>query len=191
MDAVFALADRISVLVYGKIIVTGAPQEIRNSPEVRKAYLGDSYAPSLMRSTHSTTRTRCCSAPALEVRQGEVVALMGRNGMGKTTTVNNVVGLIRPRSGSITFEGRTLNGLPPYRIAKIGNRAGARRTADIPDADGARESGGDGGELRRARRAVDARSRLRAVSSARRSAATTWATSSPVASSRCWRSAAR
>ena len=44
MDAVFALADRISVLVYGKIIVTGAPQEIRNSPEVRKAYLGDSYA---------------------------------------------------------------------------------------------------------------------------------------------------
>jgi branched-chain amino acid transport system ATP-binding protein len=45
MDAVFVLADRISVLVYGKIIVTGAPQEIRNSPEVRKAYLGDSYAP--------------------------------------------------------------------------------------------------------------------------------------------------
>jgi branched-chain amino acid transport system ATP-binding protein len=44
MDAVFALADRISVLVYGKIIVTGAPHEIRNSPEVRKAYLGESYA---------------------------------------------------------------------------------------------------------------------------------------------------
>jgi branched-chain amino acid transport system ATP-binding protein len=57
---------------------------------------------------------------ALEVRQGEVVALMGRNGMGKTTTVNNVVGLIQPRRGSITFEDRTLNGLPPYRIAKLG-----------------------------------------------------------------------
>ena len=56
----------------------------------------------------------------LEVRQGEVVALMGRNGMGKTTTVNNVFGLIQPRSGSITFEGRPLNGLPPYRIAKRG-----------------------------------------------------------------------
>jgi branched-chain amino acid transport system ATP-binding protein len=56
----------------------------------------------------------------LEVRQGEVVALMGRNGMGKTTTVNNVIGLIRPRSGSIRFEGHTLNGLPPYRIAKTG-----------------------------------------------------------------------
>jgi branched-chain amino acid transport system ATP-binding protein len=44
MDAVFALADRISVLVYGRIIVTGHPKDIRNSPEVRKAYLGDSYA---------------------------------------------------------------------------------------------------------------------------------------------------
>ena len=44
MDAVFALADRISVLVYGKIIATGSPSEIRNSREVRKAYLGENYA---------------------------------------------------------------------------------------------------------------------------------------------------
>jgi branched-chain amino acid transport system ATP-binding protein len=45
MDAVFALADRISVLVYGKIIATGPPNEIRGSHEVRRAYLGESYAP--------------------------------------------------------------------------------------------------------------------------------------------------
>ncbi|MEM6384815.1 MAG: ABC transporter ATP-binding protein [Pseudomonadota bacterium] len=41
MDAVFALADRISVLVYGKVIATGSPDEIRSSPEVRRAYLGE------------------------------------------------------------------------------------------------------------------------------------------------------
>ena len=57
---------------------------------------------------------------SIEVGQGEVVALMGRNGMGKTTTVNNVIGLIQPRSGSITFDGRKLNGLPPYRICRYG-----------------------------------------------------------------------
>jgi branched-chain amino acid transport system ATP-binding protein len=56
----------------------------------------------------------------LEVRQGEVVALMGRNGMGKTTTVHNVVGLFRPRRGSIHFEDRLLNDLPPHRITKLG-----------------------------------------------------------------------
>ena len=43
MDAVFALADRITVLVYGKPIATGRPEEIRNSVEVRKAYLGERY----------------------------------------------------------------------------------------------------------------------------------------------------
>jgi branched-chain amino acid transport system ATP-binding protein len=41
MDAVFALADRISVLVYGRIIVTGAPEQIRSNQAVRDAYLGD------------------------------------------------------------------------------------------------------------------------------------------------------
>ena len=41
MDAVFALADRISVLVYGKVIATGSPQDIRSNSEVQRAYLGE------------------------------------------------------------------------------------------------------------------------------------------------------
>ena len=44
MEAVFALADRITVLVYGRAIVTGSPDEIRNNPQVRQAYLGEEAA---------------------------------------------------------------------------------------------------------------------------------------------------
>ncbi len=57
---------------------------------------------------------------SFEVRAGEVVTLLGRNGMGKTTTVKAVIGLVRPRGGAIRFDGAAVAGLPPYRIAQRG-----------------------------------------------------------------------
>lgn len=56
----------------------------------------------------------------LRVGAGEVLALLGRNGMGKTTTVSAIMGLIPPRAGRITFEDASLTGLPPHRIAQRG-----------------------------------------------------------------------
>ena len=54
------------------------------------------------------------------VGAGEVVTLIGRNGMGKTTTVSAVMGLLPPRGGRVRFAGRTLTGEKPHRIAKAG-----------------------------------------------------------------------
>jgi branched-chain amino acid transport system ATP-binding protein len=54
------------------------------------------------------------------VREGEVATLLGRNGMGKTTTVRSVMGMVRPRGGTIMFEGKPLRGLPSYRVAQAG-----------------------------------------------------------------------
>jgi branched-chain amino acid transport system ATP-binding protein len=56
----------------------------------------------------------------LSVGEGEVVTLMGRNGMGKTTTLRSIMGLTRPRHGSVRLAGAELRGLPAFRIARRG-----------------------------------------------------------------------
>jgi branched-chain amino acid transport system ATP-binding protein len=57
---------------------------------------------------------------SLRVEDGTVVALLGRNGMGKTTTIRSIMGLTPPRKGSIVFNEHELVGLPTYRIARLG-----------------------------------------------------------------------
>ena len=57
---------------------------------------------------------------ALEVGEGEVVTLLGRNGMGKTTTVRSIMGLLAPKAGEIRFAGRAVRGVTPERIARLG-----------------------------------------------------------------------
>ena len=57
---------------------------------------------------------------SLRVGPGQVVALLGRNGMGKTTTVSAIMGLLPPWGGAISFTGQPLAGLPPYRVAQRG-----------------------------------------------------------------------
>ena len=57
---------------------------------------------------------------SLAIAPGEVVTLMGRNGMGKTTTVRSIMGLTRAMAGSIRFDGRDIRTLPAYRVAKLG-----------------------------------------------------------------------
>ena len=57
---------------------------------------------------------------SLAVGEGEVVTLIGRNGMGKTTTIRVLMGLLPARRGAAHFDGRALIGLPPYRIAQAG-----------------------------------------------------------------------
>ncbi|MCA6105316.1 MULTISPECIES: ABC transporter ATP-binding protein [Bradyrhizobium] len=57
---------------------------------------------------------------SLQIKSGEMVALMGRNGMGKTTTIRSIMGLTPARSGAIRFAGEAVRGLPSYKIAKLG-----------------------------------------------------------------------
>jgi branched-chain amino acid transport system ATP-binding protein len=57
---------------------------------------------------------------SFSVGEGEMVTLLGRNGMGKTTAISTIMGLMPVAGGRIAFDGRQLGGLPPYRIAQAG-----------------------------------------------------------------------
>lgn len=57
---------------------------------------------------------------SFSVGRGEVVALLGRNGAGKSTTMKSIIQIVRPRTGSVTLAGRELVGQPSYRVARSG-----------------------------------------------------------------------
>jgi branched-chain amino acid transport system ATP-binding protein len=57
---------------------------------------------------------------SVQVAAGECVALLGRNGVGKTTTMRSIMGLTPPQAGQITWRGRDITGWPPYRVARAG-----------------------------------------------------------------------
>jgi branched-chain amino acid transport system ATP-binding protein len=65
-------------------------------------------------------RSQVLFGVSLDVPPGQVVSVLGRNGMGKTTTVRSIMGITPPKAGSISFESRRLDNLPSYRIAQAG-----------------------------------------------------------------------
>ncbi len=65
-------------------------------------------------------RSQVLFGVSLSIGRGETVTLMGRNGMGKTTTVRSIIGLTPAASGSIRFSGQEVRGAPAYRVAKLG-----------------------------------------------------------------------
>jgi branched-chain amino acid transport system ATP-binding protein len=57
---------------------------------------------------------------SLELKEGELVCLLGRNGVGKSTTLKSIMGIVRPTHGSIRFDGKELVGSQPYQVARLG-----------------------------------------------------------------------
>ena len=57
---------------------------------------------------------------SFHVNEGEVVTLIGANGAGKSTTLNTIAGLLKPKSGSVTFDGKVISGLPANSILPLG-----------------------------------------------------------------------
>jgi len=131
-----SLAARVVVLDWGRLLAQGTPEEIAADERVRAVYLGDGELV-------ATAGERVRGRPAgplltlrgvdasyggahalrgvdLEVREGEVVAVVGANGAGKTTLSRVVSGLKAPQTGRLAFAGCDITGMAPHRRVELG-----------------------------------------------------------------------
>jgi len=150
MDVVFGYADRIVVMARGQVIADGGADAVRDDARVRAVYFGAgdvSNATAQINAVHTPARQACAragtggqTAPLLEVTglnagyggahilhdvtlsvvRGEAVALMGRNGAGKSTTLKAIMGLVAQRSGVRRFLGTPLHKQAPFQLARAG-----------------------------------------------------------------------
>ena len=134
MALVMGISDRVIVLDAGQCIADGDVATVQADPAVRQAYLGDALAQQV-RARHrgpgeellgigklsaSYGASAVLHGLSLQVRAGEMVALLGANGAGKSTLMRALAGLHRPVRGGIHLAGRELAALPAERIAAHG-----------------------------------------------------------------------
>ncbi|CAB3829759.1 branched-chain amino acid ABC transporter ATP-binding protein/permease [Achromobacter animicus] len=139
MTLVMGVSDHIVAIDAGRELAQGSVAEIQQSPEVRQAYLGDEAArrapaarrrpagealpPEVLGVGNLTTgygANPVLHGIDLQVRQGEMVALLGANGAGKSTLMRTLAGLHRPAQGGMHLQGQELHGLAADRIVARG-----------------------------------------------------------------------
>ena len=140
IDRVLALSDRITVLHQGRVIADGKPAEVAGNPDVIAAYLGTERIITPPAPSDAEARQHAAGRPvlvldslsagyagsvvleglSLTVHEGEAVALLGRNGVGKTTTLRAITGTVRVSGGSLTLDGKDITNAKSYEINQAG-----------------------------------------------------------------------
>ena len=124
MDVVFDVAEHISVLHFGEVLEAGTTEQIRKSAEGAGNLSGDRVDPwrswKSRTSTPITATPTCCRACRLQLEQGQILGLLGRNGVGKTTLVNSIVGFNPPRRGRIVFKGDDITQISSFETVRSG-----------------------------------------------------------------------
>ncbi|MCZ8315730.1 branched-chain amino acid ABC transporter ATP-binding protein/permease [Phreatobacter sp.] len=136
IDRVFQLADHVTVMNDGEVLVDGSVEEARSSEKVQAVYLGSgAHAVAAKERASAATQDTLLSLDTVNtfygkshilndvsftLRSGEIVALLGRNGAGKSTVLKTITGIAQPASGTITLAGETLSGLAADQAARRG-----------------------------------------------------------------------
>jgi ABC-type branched-subunit amino acid transport system ATPase component/ABC-type branched-subunit amino acid transport system permease subunit len=140
IDRVLALSDRITVLHQGRVIADGKPAEVASNPDVITAYMGTARAGGPVPGIRGDIVQPVAARPMLElagvragyagsliltdldlvVHEGEAVALLGRNGVGKTTMLRAITGTVQKSAGRITMDGTDITRARSYEINRLG-----------------------------------------------------------------------
>ncbi len=136
IDRILNFSHEVTVMNEGRVLVTGGPELIRCDERVQEIYTGKGTPAVTGRAAASAApaetvlkiekvntfygKSHILNDASLEIRRHEIVALLGRNGAGKSTFLKSIAGLVPARSGSIVFEGHELVGMPAPDIARLG-----------------------------------------------------------------------
>jgi ABC-type branched-subunit amino acid transport system ATPase component/ABC-type branched-subunit amino acid transport system permease subunit len=137
IDRVLGFSQTVTVMNQGEVLMTGSPDAVRADRRVQEIYTGTGIpeivhhrtdeikgdAAQLLRFEGVNTyygKSHILHDAALDVREGEIVALLGRNGAGKSTLLKTLAGLVPLTAGRIEYEGRDIGGLPAPDIARMG-----------------------------------------------------------------------
>ena len=136
IDRVFRIADYVTVMNDGAVLVDGSVEDARNNEKVREIYIGSgasavaaktrlsaASAQSLLVVDRVDTfygKSHILNAVSLDVREREIVALLGRNGAGKSTLLKTLMGIAPPAAGAIRLAGDDMTGRPSDVIARNG-----------------------------------------------------------------------
>ena len=116
------------MLHYGEILAEGTPEEIQQNPQGAGGLSQDMSAAGTnaqplvsVEDVHTYYgKSHILHGVSLQVGPGEVVGLLGRNGVGKSTTLKTIMGLVQPSQGKVLFDGNAITGLPPHKLARLG-----------------------------------------------------------------------
>jgi branched-chain amino acid transport system ATP-binding protein len=136
IDRVFQIADHVTVMNDGAVLIDGTVEDARNSDKVRAVYIGSGATAIAARPRESAAssnrllvvesidtfygKSHILNAVSFDVREHEIVALLGRNGAGKSTLLKSLIGIARPEAGSIKLMDQESVGVPSAEIARRG-----------------------------------------------------------------------